>query len=191
MNKKPKPTDTIIFEDAQLVSLLEKKDELVAQGRKVSTQIEDVQEQINKLTEKETKLTGAVKPKELIKEGNALRDKINKDIKKLDDISNKIRKEKMKAIPKEMEKEHLALNDKREKLEQERNKIALKVQKIKDRFVPKIQRMALPHIGEFEDLLTADLKDGKIYAQKFSHLQEWKRQYNERNGLKKNKKKAK
>jgi septal ring factor EnvC (AmiA/AmiB activator) len=76
---------------------------------------------------------------------------------------------------KELEKKHLELNSKREKLEKERNVIGLKVQKIKDRVIPKIQKIAQKHLGEYEDLFSADVKDGKVVIQKFSHLAEWKR----------------
>lgn len=181
---KPVPTDEIIVEDAQMVQWLLDKDALVKDGRKISVEIEEIQKRIDQLTEQEKEITAKVVPQKLIDEGNALRDKINEDIKKLEQIGNAIRDEKMKAIPKDMEKEHLDLTSKREKLEQERNKVALKVQKIKDRLIPKLQKKMLKHLGEFEDLLSAELtKDKtKLVVKKFSHLAEWKRAYKARNG---------
>ena len=177
---KPIPTDTIIFDDAQLIKWLQEKDALVKEGREVSKRLDAVEKEIQTYVDKEMKLTAKVEPKELIAEGNKLRDEINERVKLLEKVAEDIRKEKLKAIPKDMETEHLKLNDQKEKLEKERNKIALKVQKIKDRFVPKLQKIALKHLGEFEDLSTAELKDGKVVVEKFSHLQEWKRQWKAR-----------
>lgn len=176
---KPVPTDEVVFENPQYVKWLKDKDVLVKEGREISKQIEELEKEIQTYVEKEKEITAKVFPKELIDEGNALRDKINEEVKELERIGNAIRDEKLKAIPKEMETEHLALTSKREKLEQERNKIALKVQKIKDRLIPKLQREMAKHLGEFEDLLSAELTKDKdaVVIKKFSHLQEWKRQW--------------
>lgn len=182
VEQKPIPTDEIVFENPLFVKWLKDKDELVKQGRKISADLEALQVKINEFEEKEKALTENVIPQELIDEGNALRDKINVDIKRLEEIGNAIRDEKMKAIPEDMKTEHLKLTSEREKMEQERNKIALKVQKIKDRFIPKLQKEAKKHLGEFEDLMSAELSadKSKVVVQKFSHLQEWKRQFNAR-----------
>jgi len=179
---KPIPTDEVVIDNPQFVTWLKDKDVLVKKGRAISIEIEEIEKKVQEYIEKEKALTEKVIPQSLIDEGNALRDKINVDIKKLEEIGNAIREEKLKAIPKEMEAEHLALTSEREKLEQERNKIALKVQKIKDRLIPKIHKEMLKHLGEFEDLMSAELtKDkSKVVIKKFSHLQEWKRQYKAR-----------
>jgi len=182
VKQKPIPAGEIVIDDKQMVKWLKDKDVLVKSGRELSKELEALEKQIAEYEEKEKEITSKVVPQDLIDEGNALRDTINEGIKKLEEIGNKIRDEKLKAIPPEMEKEHLALNDKREKLEKERNKVALKVQKIKDRFVPKLQKEAKQHLGEYEDLMSAELSaDGtKVMVQKFSHLEEWKRQFNAR-----------
>jgi hypothetical protein len=177
---KPISTDTIILDDAVITKLLTEKDELIKQGRAISGQIDEVQKEIDKYVEKEKKLTAKVDPKELIAQGEVLKNEINTKVKELEVVAEKIRAEKLKAIPEDMKKAHLALNDKREKLEKERNKIGLTVQKIKDRVVPKIQKKALKNLGEYEDLLTANVKDGKVVIEKFSHLQEWKRLWAEK-----------
>jgi len=176
---KPVPTGKVIIEDKTLIKWLAQKDELVKDGRKISKEIADIEKRIEELSKQEMELTGKVEPKELIKEGNELREKINKDVKKLEKISKAIYAEKMKAIPDDMRKEHLALSDKKEKAEKERNKMALKVQKIKDRAIPKIQKYVTKEnfLDEYEDLLTADLKGGKVVVEKFSHLDDWKRQW--------------
>lgn len=178
----PTPTDKIILEDTMLVGWLQDKDRLVKEGREVSKKLDEVMKGIVEYEEKEKALTEKVVPQKLIDEGNALRDKINEEVKELEKIGNAIREEKLKAIPEEMKTAHLALSGEREKLEEERNKIALKVQKIKDRLVPRLQKLCVKHLGEYEDLMTADLDSTgeHVVVQKFSHLQEWKRAYAER-----------
>jgi uncharacterized protein YoxC len=158
---------------------LKDKDALVTEGRAISKQIEELQKQIDEYEEKEKAITAKVIPQKLIDDGNALRDKINKDVKELERIGNAIRDEKLRAIPEDMEKAHLKLNGEREKLEQERNKVALKVQKIKDRLIPKLQKETKKYLGEYEDLMSAELTEdkSKVVIKKFSHLQEWKRQF--------------
>lgn len=178
---KPVPTDTIVIEDAFVVGLLTKKDKLIQEGRAISGQIDELQKKIDVYVEKEKEITAEVDPKELIERGNAIRDELNTKVKELEALAEKIREAKLAAIPQEMKDEHMALNNKREKLEKERNKVGLEVQKIKDRVIPKLQKLAQKHLNEYEDLLTANVKDGVVIIEKFSHLQEWKRQWNERN----------
>ena len=182
--QKPIPTDTLIFDDPQMVGWLKEKESLVKEGRLVSEKIDEVEKEIQTYIDKEKELTSAVQPTELITEGDSIRDEINTLIVRLEEVGKKIKEAKLGAIPSEMEKEHLTLNDKREKLEKERNQLALKVQKIKDRFVPKLQKEAKKHLGEFEDIMTADLVGDTIRVDKFSHLQEWKRLWNEKNKIK-------
>jgi len=177
---KPIPTDIIVLTDPVILKLLIEKDDLIQQGRAISGQLDELQKEIDVYIEKEKKITAKVNPKELIAQGEVLKNDINVKVKELEAVAEKIRVEKLNAIPEDMKKAHLALNDKREKLEKERNKIGLTVQKIKDRVVPKIQKRALRSLGEYEDLLTANVKDDKVVIEKFSHLQEWKRLWAEK-----------
>lgn len=178
---KPNITSTITIEDPFVIKLLSEKDTLVKEGREISKKIDEVELKIAECTKEEQDITSKVEPVELIAQGNTLCDAINEKIKELEAISEQIRQEKLKAIPKELQDKHYALNDEKEKLEKERNKIALHVQKIKDRVIPKIQKHCKSALGEYEDLAGAEIKDGKIMVEKFSHLQEWKRAYAEKN----------
>lgn len=174
---KPKIVKSIKIDDPKIIELIRQKDEEVKKGREVSKEIDVIQKEIDELTEKEMKITAKVEPKELVEKGEKIKEEINVKIKELEEIAQKIREAKLDAIPKDMEKRHLKLNDKREKLEQKRNKIALKVQKIKDRMVPKIQKIVKPQLEEFEDLMTAELKDEVVEVEVFNHVDEWKSQW--------------
>lgn len=176
----PATTGQIVIEDAKLISIKEKIDATVAEGRKKSIEIDETQKRIDELTEEEMKLTAEVEPQDLIERGDQIRDKINDLIKDLELVAEQMKEQKLAAIPEEMKEEHLKLNDKMEKLSEERNKLALKVQKLKDRLIPKIQKVAKKELGEFEDFLSAELEDGKIVVKKFSHLEEWKKRWKEK-----------
>ena len=178
---KPVASGTIVIEDKTVIKLLTEQDQIVSDGREVSKEIDALQKEIDKLTEKEMKLTAKVEPQDLIKRGDELKEVINKHIAELEEVAQEIKKQKLAAIPKEIQDKHLKLNSDREKLEVKRNKLALKVQKIKDRLIPKLQKHTKGHLEEFEDLLSAELKDGKAVVEKFSHLTEWKRMWNEKN----------
>lgn len=171
------PTGELVLTDKTLVKWLNQKDELVKEGRAVSKKLDAVEQDIAKLSDEERALTGKVEPKELIERGNKLRDEINTLVKELEQVSKDIYEEKMKAIPEDMKTKHFALNDEKEKLERERNKIALKVQKLKDRIIPKLKKLTVGFLGEFEDLLTAELSGDKAIVKKFSHLEDWKVQW--------------
>jgi len=175
MKTKPVATNTITLDEPFIAKNLLEKNELIQEGRALSKKIDELQKEIDECVKKEHELTATVEPKDLIEAGEKLKDAINVQIKELEKIGTAIREAKLKAIPKELEKKHLELNNNREKLEKERNVIGLKVQKIKDRVIPKIQKIAQKHLGEYEDLFSADVKDGKVVIQKFSHLAEWKR----------------
>jgi uncharacterized protein YoxC len=178
---KPNITSTIVVEDPVMLALLSEKDALVQEGREISKKIDEVEQKISECVKEEQNITSNVEPAELIAQGNALRDAINEKIIELDALSEKIRQEKLKAIPKDLQDRHYALNDEKEKLEKERNKIALHVQKIKDKVIPKIQKHCKKALGEYEDLASAEIQEGKVVVEKFSHLAEWKRAYAEKN----------
>ncbi len=168
----------ITLENKRLHDFIVSKDTLVAEGRKISQQIEDIEKKCGVYEKKEKSITLKVKPpKELQEEGDKLADEINKSIKRLEEIGMKIEKSKLDAIPKEMKDEHMALLKEKEGMERDRNKIALKVQKIKDRVVPLIQREVKPLLKEYDDIETAKTKDGKVVITTFNHLDDWVKKF--------------
>lgn len=177
---KPEVVKTLTIEDKTVIKLLTDKDKVVNEGREISKKIEDVQKRVDELTEEEMKLTEKVEPKDLITRGDELRDGINKLIAELEEVAQKIKDEKMAAIPEETKKEHLKLNSEREKLEQERNKKALKVQKIKDKLIPKLHKFTKADLDEYEDLLSAELKDGVCVVEIFNHQENWRKLFKEK-----------
>jgi hypothetical protein len=66
---------------------------------------------------------------------------------------------------------------KREELERDRNKIALKIQKFKDKLIPMLKKEIKPHLKEFEDTQTVELKDGKVVVETFDYLEDYKARF--------------
>lgn len=166
------------LENKRLHDLIVLKDGLVNDGRKISRDIEDIEIKVKRFENKEKAITAKiVPPKELTDKGDTLVKEITKLHTELTKIADAINKSKLDAIPAEIIEEHKALLKEKEKLERERNKVALKVQKIKDKCVPLIQREVKPLLEEYDDIETANVKDGKVVIKTFNHLADFKAKF--------------
>ena len=161
----------------KLHALLQEKDELVKQGRKLSAKVDITNLKIQKNEEKQRKYTNECEPKELIEKGNALAVVIEQNLTELENLQKEIHKLKIEAIPPAIAKEFEDLKVELDGYENARNKIALKVQKIKDRAVPIIQKEVKPYLEEFDDIDTAELKGEKIIVKTFNHLEKYKESF--------------
>lgn len=170
----------IIIDNKKLHDLIATKDELVKGGRKISSELETIEFKINKIQNKEKKITGNCEPKELLTKGEIARLEMERAMKAFDKIAAEIKQTKLDAIPKEMKEEHFALMATREKLENDRNKIALKIQKIKDKLIPMLKKEIKPHLKEFDDTETVEIKDGKVHVKTFNHLDDFKARFKKR-----------
>jgi predicted nucleic acid-binding Zn-ribbon protein len=170
----------IELDNPKLYKLIEEKDALVKSGRKISSELETIQFKIDKLVEKEKVITGKHENKDLMTKGEIIRLELERAMKKYDEIAEEIRLDKLAQIPKKIEEEHLALMKKREELEAERNKIALKIQKFKDKIVPTLKKLIKPHLKEFDDTETVEIKDGKILVKTFNYLEDFKTKFKNR-----------
>jgi len=167
----------IKIKNKKILEYLKQKDIYVKQGRLLSTEIEEIEKNIEELDKAEKEYTTKCEPKELMEEGKNLQDQINELITKLQSISEKIQDEKIASIPKDMVDKHYKLRDKKEKLERERNKVALKIQKIKDRVVPLIQKSVTPKLAQYEDIEKAEVMEDEIVVTTFNHLEEFKKRF--------------
>jgi predicted nucleic acid-binding Zn-ribbon protein len=161
----------------RLYKLIETKDELVKSGRKLSSELETIEFKIKKFQDKEKVITGKTEPKDLMTKGEIIRLELERAMKSFDEIAAQIQEAKLQAIPAQMKADHLALMKKREELETERNKIALKIQKIKDKLVPILKKEITPHLQEFDDTESVELKNGKIIVKTFNYLEDFKKQF--------------
>lgn len=169
------------IQNDKLYALLSEKDELVRKGRKVSAKVEITNLKIEKNKDKQRKYTEELEPTELIAKGNELSKVIEANLTALENIQKEVHTLKIQNIPADVATEYENLKKELESHELERNKLALKVQKIKDRSVPLIQKAVKPFLKEYEDIESAELKNGKIVVKIFSHLEEWKQKFAEKN----------
>ena len=168
----------LTVENKKIHDLIVLKDELVAGGRKISRDIEDVEIKVKRFEEKEKKITAkVVPPKELTDKGDELVKTITKLNSELTKVAEEINESKLSAIPLEMKDEHMALLKVKEGLQRERNKVALKVQKIKDKIIPLVQREVKPLLKEYDDIETARAKDGKVVITTFNYLEDFKKKF--------------
>lgn len=167
----------IKIKNSKLKDYLLLKDQLVAQGRKMSADIEALDLEIEALNNDEKEITVKVNPEELIKKGEDINAQIQTLVTELEAVVKEIQDIKIKAIPKDMYDRHYALRDKKEKLERERNKIALKIQKIKDRVVPIITKEVKPKLKEFEDIEKTEIVGDEIVVTLFDRLEEFKKTF--------------
>lgn len=161
----------------QLRGYLEKKNDLVKEGRKLSARIEILTIKLEKNKEKQRKYTAEIEPKELIDRGNALDKQIASLLTELEGIQKEVHALKVQNIPQSVGEEYESLKAQIEELEIERNKKALGVQKLKDRIIPLTQKLVGDTLDEFEDLSTVELKNEKIIVTVFSHLEDFKEKF--------------
>lgn len=168
----------ITLDNKKIHDLLVMKDEIVDEGRAVSQKIEDIEKKCKVFEDKEKKLTAKIiPPKEITDRGDVIVKQIEKLDKELSVIIKEINDAKLEAVPEKMREEHLQLLKDKEVLERDRNKLALKVQKIKDKMIPLIQKEVKPLLKEYEDIETAQAKDGKVLIETFDRLAEFKAKF--------------
>ena len=167
----------IKIENKKILTLLQDKESLIIEGRKVSYHLEKVETKIANLTKKEKEITSKIEPKDLIDKGNIINTHIDELMKDLQKVADAIYDLKYNAIPEEIRKEHQELVSRKEQLEIDRNKIALKVQKVKDRVIPMIRKEVAPKLAEYEDIETAQIKGKTVTVKTFNHLEDWKKSW--------------
>lgn len=168
----------IKLENKRIHDFIAQKNELVDLGMKTTAGLEDIEKQIKRCEEKEKAITLKEKPDPVLKEeGDALVKVFNEALERLEEIGKQIEQKKMDAIPKDLLDEHKKLLKDKENIERERNKIAMKIQKIKDKVIPYIQKEVKPLLNEYDDIETADIKDGKIIIKTFNYLDDFKAKF--------------
>lgn len=171
----------IEIQNKKLAELITLKDDLVTNGRTLTTEIEKSDKKIEMFEKQEKKITAAVAPDPDLKtEGDALAELFQKTLSRLEEIGNEIQKKKLAAIPESLESDHKAELKNREHLEKERNKIALRIQKIKNKVIPIIQKETKPFLKQYDDIETATAKNDTVYVTTFNHLVDWENKFKSR-----------
>ena len=169
------------LENEELKGLIEEKSKLVNEGRAKSVEIEKLEtemmetEELLKAEEKKVDL------KEFDKKQKAITKRMEKCIKDIDAVKLAIYAKIKAETPQELRDKYDALNKLKEEAETERNKIALSAQKFNDKIIPLSRELMKPLLqDEYEDYDTIMIKDGEMVCSIFSHLDDFKTQFNTR-----------
>jgi len=171
----------IKLNNPELKNLIEEKGKLVDKGRAKSEEIEkleiemaDIEKQLM-VEEKKVDLKAfAKKEKEITK-------RMEQCIKDINKIKKEIYAKVKKETPQELRDKYEGVQKTKEKLETERNKVALKAQKYNDKIIPLSRELMKPFLtDEFEDYESIRVEKDEVIATIFSHLEEWKINFNKK-----------
>lgn len=169
----------IKLESEELKVLITEKSALVNEGRAKSEEIEKLETEMAEteklLIEEEKK----VNLDEFHKKEKAITKRMDKCIKDIDDVKKAIYAKIKAETPQELRDKYDELKKQKEEKETERNKIALSAQKFNDKIIPLSRELMTPFLqDEWEDYDTIMIKDGQIVASIFSHLNDFKINFN-------------
>ncbi len=165
----------------ELKKLIVEKGEIVKTGRAKSIEISKLEIEMadteKKLMEEEKK----VDLKEFTKKEKNITKRMEACIKDMNGVTKEIWAKIRKETSQELRDKYDEANSAKEKLENERNKIALKAQKYNDKIIPLGREIMTPFLkDEFEDYDTIMVKDGEIICAIFSHLEDFKINFNKK-----------
>lgn len=169
----------IKLENEELKGLIEEKSKLVNEGREKSVEIEKLEIEMAQtektLIEEEKK----VNLDEFHKKEKSITKRMDKCIADINEVKKLIHAKIKAETPQELRTKYDELNKQKEEKETERNKIALSAQKFNDKIIPLSRElMKLLLQDEYEDYDTVMLKDGQVTCAIFSHLDDFKTNFN-------------
>lgn len=169
------------LENEELKTLIEEKSKLVNEGRAKSREIEKLEEEMEVINKQLMEEEKKVDLSEFHKKEKAITKRMEKCIKDIDAIKQAIYDKMRAETSSELKEKYDGLNKQKEEAETERNKIALSAQKYNDKIIPLGRELMKPFLrDEFEDYDTIMIKDGEIISTIFSHLEDFKIQFNTR-----------
>ena len=172
---------TITLNNPELKSLIEEKSKLVTEGRAKSVEIEKLEFEMAEIEKTLIEEEKKVDLKEFKVKEKTITKRMDKCIKDIEAIKKLIYTKIKEGTPQELRDKYDTAKTKKEELETERNKIALSAQKFNDLIIPLSRDLIKPSLqDEYEDNDTIMIKDGEIVASIFSHLNDFKIQFNTR-----------
>lgn len=173
----------IKLDSPKLLALLVEKGKLIEQGREKSKCIETYENTMTEV-EKELQLEEAkVDISDLRLQGEEVAKEMDVLIAKMTAIKNNIYLRMKEQTPESLRTRYEELKELKESTETDRNKIAIKAQKYNDKLIPLGRKLMSPYLeNEYEDYDTLQLKDGKIVATIFNHLEDYKLNF-KKNGI--------
>lgn len=166
---------TITIDNPKLKTLLEKKTELVLEGREISAEIDEKAQQmenIDKAIQEKEKTANIAELDPIIADINKRMEGLMAE---MDSVKQEIFKRCKAVVPPNMAIDYEQAKSDKEGLENKRNKVGLKIQKLKDRIIPMVQKEVKPLLtDDFEDLGDVRVENGEVVIDIISHLEAWK-----------------
>ena len=169
---------TVKIDNSKLIRLVEEKAAMVLNGRKISEDIEAVEQEMEKIDLEVQAIEATIEADDLKKEAEELTKEFNAVMAKMEDNQKELRRRLHIIVPQEKKDQYDAVKKTKEELEQTRNKIALKISKWNDKIIPLARKVMKVFIqNEYEDYDSLRLENGKVVGTIFNHLEDWKKQF--------------
>lgn len=173
---------TVILEHPKLRKLLEEKNRMVLEGRELSVDIEQLDEEMRLIDEAIQKEEGKAEVSDLKVKANQLADQMKELVNQMEDIRKTLYSRAREKVDKSLINDYESKKKLKETKEEERRKIALRVQKWNDRIIPLSRRLMKPALkDEFEDYYSLVMENDKITGTIFNHLEEFKTRFRDKN----------
>lgn len=171
----------ITLQNDELKELIESKAKLVDEGRATSVEIEKLEAEMAEIEKQLIEEEKKVDLTEFHKKEKSITKRMEKCIADINEVKKAIHAKIKAGTPEELRTKYDELNKQKEEKEIERNKIALSAQKYNDKIIPLSRELIKPFLqDEYEDNDSIMIKDGEITAAIFSHLNDFKIQFNTR-----------
>lgn len=172
---------TVKLENKKLKSLITEKGKLVEKGRAKSKEIEELEKEMIDIEKELMKEENYVNLEKFSKREKKITKRMEKCIQDIEKIKKEIYAKVKAETSQELRDKYDEAKKLKEEKEIERNKIALKAQKYNDKIIPLSRELMKPFLqDEFEDYDTIMIKDGEIVSSIFSHLEDFKINFNKR-----------
>lgn len=169
----------IKLENEELKSFILEKGKLVEQGRAKSEEIEKLEIEMAEIEKQLIDEEKKIDLKEFKKKEKSITKRMEKCIADINTVKEAIYAKIKANTPQELRDKYDEAKKLKEEKETERNKIALSAQKYNDKIIPLSRDLMKPLLqDEFEDYDTIVIKDGEIIASIFSHLEDFKINFN-------------
>lgn len=173
----------IVLDDAKLKKLLTEKSDMIMDGRKVSEDIDAIEAEMNDIDKEVQAVEGGLVAEDLKERANAITVEFNAVMAKMDELKKEHRERLGTIVPQELKDKYDAKKKEKDELELKRNKIALKAQKWNDKIIPLGRKLMKSFIeDEYEDYDTIRVENGEVVATLFSHLDDFKKNFNKMKG---------
>jgi len=175
INKYMYTPKQIELNDEKLKKLIEKKGELITEGRAKSERIEEIEKEMQEIDNKLVEAEKEVDISDIDANAKDITERFNTLKAEMDEVNRKVRERLSEHAPLELREQYHTLKKELDQLESDRNKIAIKAQKYNDKIIPTVRALLKPHIlDDFEDYGAVKIEDDKIIGEIINHLEEYK-----------------